>query len=253
MRLIHRLEAQGAFLFRWRSFLPLLLIPIAVPAIFEAAQIESVIGEELDDKLNLICLAISLTGLLLRALTVGFVPSGTSGRNTSEQRANILNVTGLYSIVRNPLYLGNFIVALGIVLSLKTWWFIALFGLAYWLYIERIVAVEETYLSAKFGKQYDEWAGATPCFFPRLSLWRAPAERFSLRTVLRREYNGVLVVVVTYLFLDAITDIIAADESVAQWASRDYLWLSIAAVGLVIFFSLRTLKKQTRVLHVEGR
>jgi len=253
MRLIHRLESQGAFLFRWRSFLPLLLIPVAVPAIFEAARIELMIGEGLDDTLNLVCLAISLVGLLLRAVTVGFVPSGTSGRNTSEQRANVLNVTGLYSIVRNPLYLGNFIVAFGIVLSLKTWWFVALFGMAYWLYIERIIAVEEAYLSAKFGGQYDEWASTTPCFFPRFSLWRAPAESFSLRTVLRREYNGVLVVVLAYLFLDVITDTIAANETVAQWASRDYLWLGIAAVGISTFFLLRTLKKKTRVLHAPGR
>lgn len=253
MRIIHRLEAQGAFLFRWRSFLPLLLIPVAVPAIFEAAHIETIVGEEWDDRFNLFCLAISMIGLMLRAITVGFVPSGTSGRNTSEQRANFLNTTGLYSVVRNPLYLGNFIVAFGIVLSVKTWWFLALFGLAYWLYIERIIAVEEAYLSAKFGKEYDEWAAATPCFFPRFSLWHPPAESFSLRTVLRREYNGLLVVVLSYMFLDAITDIIASDESVADWASRDYLWLGIAAVGLSIFFLLRTLKKKTRLLHVAGR
>jgi len=253
MRIIHRLENQGSFLFRWRSFLPLLLIPFAVPAIFEAARIESIIGEELDDKLNLACLAISMMGLLLRAITVGFVPSGTSGRNTSEQRANSLNVTGLYSIVRNPLYLGNFIVAFGIVLSLKTWWFMAMFSMAYWLYIERIIAVEEAYLSGKFGKEYDDWVAVTPCFFPRFSLWCAPAESFSLRTVLRREYNGLLVVVLTYLFLDVLTDVLAEGEPVTHWAGRDYLWLGIAAVGVSIFLLLRTLKKKTRILHAPGR
>lgn len=253
MRIIHNLEAQGSFLFRWRSFLPLLLIPLAVPALLEAARIEAVIGEGLDDKFNLACFAISLIGLLFRAATVGFVPSGTSGRNTSEQRANSLNVTGLYSVVRNPLYLGNFIVAFGIVLSLKTWWFIALFVMAYWLYIERIIAAEEVYLSSKFGKEYDDWADTTPCFFPRFSLWQPPAEKFSLRTVLRREYNGVLVIVLTYLGIEAITDIIAEDQSVARWASRDYLWIGIAAGGLAVFFLLRTLKKRTRLLHAPGR
>jgi hypothetical protein len=71
--------------------------------------------------------------------------------------------------------------------------------------------------------------------------------------VLRREYNGVLVLVLAYLILDVLTDIIAKNESVAEWAGRDYLWVGIAAVGIVIFFSLRTLKKQTRFLHVDGR
>ena len=50
-----------------------------------------------------------------------------------------------------------------------------------------------------------------------------------------------------------LADTIAANESVAEWAGRDYLWLGIAGVGTVIFFLLRTLKKQTRLLHVEGR
>lgn len=253
MRVIHRLESQGAFLFRWRSFLPLLLIPLAVPALFEAAHIESVIGEKLDDMLSLACFFVSLSGLVIRAATVGFVLSGTSGRNTSEQRANGLNTTGLYSIVRNPLYLGNFIVIFGLVLAIKVWWFAIIFVLVYWLYIERIIAVEEAYLSAKFGKDYDAWVRTTPCFVPSFRYWKRPAEKFSFRTVLRREYNGVLVLVVAYLILDVLTDTIASDESVAEWAGRDYLWLGIAAVGIIIFFSLRTLKKQTRFLHVEGR
>lgn len=253
MRVIHRIEAQGAFLFRWRSFLPLLLIPLAVPALFGAARIEAVIGERLDDMLSLACFAFSLLGLTVRALTVGFVPSGTSGRNTSEQRAHSLNTTGLYSIVRNPLYLGNFMVVLGIVLAIKVWWFIAIFMLIFWLYIERIIAVEEAYLGAKFGDEYDDWLAVTPCFLPRLALWRRPAEKFSLRTILRREYNGVLVVVLAYLILDVVTDLIAVDEGVADWAGRDFLWIGIAAAGGCVFLLLRLLKKRTRLLHAPGR
>lgn len=233
--------------------MPLLLIPLGVPALFEAAHIESVIGERLDDFLSLGCLFFSFSGLVLRATTIGFVLSGTSGRNTSEQRANVLNTTGLYSIVRNPLYLGNFIVIFGLVLAIKVWWFVIIVALMYWLYIERIIAVEEAYLSAKFGKDYDDWVRTTPCFVPRFRLWKPPVEKFSFRTVLRREYNGILVLVLAYLALDILTDTIAANESVAGWAGRDYLWVGIAAVGTVVFFSLRTLKKRTRFLHVEGR
>lgn len=233
--------------------MPLLLIPLGVPALFEAAHIETILGEELDDMLSLACFFLSLSGLALRAVTVGFVLSGTSGRNTSEQRANVLNTTGLYSIVRNPLYLGNFIVIFGLVLAIKVWWFVVIVVLMYWLYIERIIAVEEAYLSTKFGKDYDDWARTTPCFIPKFSLWKPPVEKFSLRTVLRREYNGLFVLVLAYLFLDILTDVVAENESVAEWAGRDYLWIGIAAVGTVIFFALRTLKKQTRVLHVEGR
>lgn len=60
------------------------------------------------------CIAVSLFGLLIRAVTIGFTPKGTSGRNTKEgQVAEVLNTKGIYSVVRHPLYLGNYFMWLG--------------------------------------------------------------------------------------------------------------------------------------------
>ncbi|MGC9453013.1 MAG: methyltransferase family protein, partial [Oceanipulchritudo sp.] len=49
---------------------------------------------------------------------------GTSGRNTKQQVAYSLNTTGFYSVVRNPLYLGNFFMYLGIALFTHHWWLV---------------------------------------------------------------------------------------------------------------------------------
>ncbi|MGB8874133.1 MAG: hypothetical protein WCC75_12145, partial [Desulfobaccales bacterium] len=48
------------------------------------------------------------------SLPWGLPPRGTSGRNTQGQVAETLNTTGIYSLVRNPLYLGNFLIWLGL-------------------------------------------------------------------------------------------------------------------------------------------
>ena len=61
-------------------------------------------------------------------LCVGFTPRGTSGRNTKEgQVAESLNTLGMYSMCRHPLYLGNLLMWLGIVMYMGHLWFAVAF------------------------------------------------------------------------------------------------------------------------------
>ena len=63
-----------------------------------------------DETEELIFLGVSLLGEAIRIFTVGYAPRNTSGRNTiTGQIADELNVTGIYSQLRHPLYLGNFL------------------------------------------------------------------------------------------------------------------------------------------------
>lgn len=250
MRLIERLERDGAFLFRWRSFLPLVIVPAAVPALYEAAQFEALWGQTPDHVWVYACMLLSVVGLAIRWGTVGFVPPGTSGRNTRSQRADVLNTAGMYSIIRNPLYLGNFVAILGLAVSTKAWWFVLLVCLAYWLYIERIIAAGERFQAEKFGATYDEWARKTPAFIPNFSCWCRPTKAFSLRTVLRREYNGILAVAVSYLGLEVVADLVIEGEALSSWLAEDHVWVWFFLTSSVVFLGLRTLKKHTRLLRV---
>ncbi len=92
-----------------------------IVALPESERIELAIGEHANHALFFACLALSYAGLVLRCLIVGFVPGGTSGRNTTEQRAVHLNTSGAYSVVRHPLYVANFVILLGVTLSLLVW------------------------------------------------------------------------------------------------------------------------------------
>lgn len=253
MKLNDRLGREGAFLFRWRSYLPLLLLVFALPALAEAARMEQVLGERLSHGWVYFCIGISYAGQLVRCLTISFVPAGTSGRGTKKQSADVLNTTGMYSIVRNPLYLGNFLAMLGLAMSLMVWWFVAIFVLSYWLYIERIIWTEEAFLSARFGKAYDEWCARTPAFIPDVSLWRPADLAFSLRTVLRREYHGVLAIAAAYFSIEAILDLGMEGESLADWIVEDSAWVYLFAAGCLIYLALMFLNKRTQLLSVPGR
>ena len=174
MALKEEIEAQGSWLFRWRSYLPLLISPVLLIALRSIGSLDKIIGHIATEFYDGACIVISLAGLLIRCITVGYIPDGTSGRNTKGQRAETLNTTGIYSMVRHPLYLGNFFISMGIALFIQVWWLIIITALAFWLYYERIMFVEEEFLRRKFGTLYMQWAEKTPAFIPNLRLWQHP-------------------------------------------------------------------------------
>lgn len=253
MSLHETMVKHGHTMFRWRSYLPLLAIGPLVLALKESVYVEQAVGEGIEDIFVLLSLIVALSGLAVRWLTVGFVPGSTSGRNTKEQRADHLNTTGMYSIVRNPLYLGNFITILGVLLSIKVWWLVLLGTLFFFIYMERIILAEENFLQEKFGAAYAEWRSRTPVIVPNFSLWQAPDMTFSWKTVLKREYPGLLGVASTFLITELVTDIVFEHESLREWLAEDYLWPVGFAMTLTLCLTLRFLKKHTGVLRVEGR
>ena len=244
-----RLARDGNFLFRWRSYVPLLLLPLILFALPEEERIAARIGPEVEHIVFYLAMLVSFAGLAIRWVTIAFVPPGTSGRNTVSQRADQLNTTGMYSILRNPLYAGNFIAMLGVLICIKVWWVIAIFSLCYWLYIERVIAVEEAYLEQKFGETYRAWAKRVPAFFPKPAHWSPPSGAFSLPFLLRREYNGLLAVGGSFFALELITDVFVQHEPFMEWLVEDRAWAILGTTTLVLFLLLRFLKTQTRLLN----
>lgn len=253
MSLYQRMIQDGQNMFRWRSYLPLLFIGPLMLAFHESTRMEELVGDKLEDVWVLFCFLLSLSGIALRAFTVGFVPASTSGRNTTEQRADFLNTKGMYSIVRNPLYFSNFIIILGVLLSIKVWWLVLIASLFFFIYMERIILTEENFLENKFGDTYKTWREKTPVIVPKLKLWEAPGVAFSWKTVLKREYPGLLAVGTVFFVTEFITDVFFEKETVMEWLKEDYIWPITYAIIIVFCLTLRHLKKHTKLLKVEGR
>ncbi len=245
MSLVEEFDKTGNRFFKYRSYLPVVLYPLATLVV--------ILNFKQDIKLpeltwSIICLSISLFGLLIRILVIGFTPKGTSGRNTAKQVAETLNTKGIYSVVRHPLYLGNFLMWFGIILYVNNIWFAIVCTLLFWLYYERIMFAEEQFLKGKFGDQYLKWSLTAPPFFPKLNGWKKTALEFSFRNVLKREYNGLFALGVSFAYLNVLKNYIKNKELMIT----DF-WLYTLIITFLIFIILRTLKKKTRILHVEGR
>jgi len=240
-------EAEGNWLFRRRSFLPLLLTPLLVVAFQKYSY---PLGSHSCDLLwEMICLTVSGTGFCIRALTSGFVPGKTSGRTTRKgQQAELLNTEGMYSIMRHPLYAGNFFVGLGFALFFFLWWAALAYVVAFWLYYERIIFAEEEFLRKQHGDSFDAWAARTPAFLPAVSRWQTPELRFSVRTFLKREYRTFFLIFMVFTALEILSDV-----RVERKVIVDLFWGIGFVISSLIWIVLRILHKRTHVLNAIGR
>jgi len=246
MSLEAEFESQGEWLFRWRSYLPLIFISLIAVALYGYKwPFHSYFDYAIWARL---CLGLSLSGLFIRCLTIGYTPAKTSGRNTSRQVADQLNTTGIYSLVRHPLYLGNFLIGLGACLAPFVWWLPLMYCLLFCAYYERIMFAEEAFLHRVFGQEFDDWAAKTPTFVPRSTKWRQPPLPFSFRNVLRREYTGLMVVILCNAGVQ-FTEHLIIDHRIVY----ETFWVSFLIAGTATYFVLKSLKAYTTLLDVHGR
>jgi len=253
MPLIDDMERTGGWLFRWRSFLPVFLVPIALYVAF----VDDNLPAFNDLRWLATCVGVGFLGLVIRAFTIAYIPKGTSGRNTSEgQVALTLNSKGMYGYIRHPLYTGNYFMWLGIVMLTGNLFFTIAVSVAFWVYYTLIAMTEEKYLRSKFGQEYLDWASGTPAFLPRTLKWNPPGVFFSFRNVLKREYNGAYAMIISFSAIDFAHSLREGYSS--ELHLKEVLMLSpfmmyLLLVSTCAFLGLRFIKKRTILLDVEGR
>uniref|UniRef100_UPI004047AD99 methyltransferase family protein n=1 Tax=Algoriphagus sp. TaxID=1872435 RepID=UPI004047AD99 len=207
MALQEEFESHGNWLFRYRSYLPLVIILIGwaryLRRILHPEEFP-LFFSEFESMYFAVGIGVGLLGLLVRVYTVGYSPRNTSGRNTKEgQVADTLNQTGIYSLVRHPLYVGNFLMWLGPALVTVDLWFIISFCLLYWVYYERIMYAEEQFLRRKFGNEYLVWSAKVPAFLPNFRKFTPPQISFSWKKVFKKEKNGLSALFLIFFLFDA--------------------------------------------------
>ena len=236
MALKNEFVVTGNWLFKYRSFLPLIIIPFLFYCILTPLEIY------IQKILLYTGITISYMGECIRIFTIAYVPAGTSGRNTKQQLASTLNKHGIYSTVRHPLYLGNFFIFLGPFIFTGNIYGIIIFILIFWIYYERIMFAEEAFLMDKFDDEYQEWSLNTPAFIPHPVLYSRINTKFSLNKVLESEYSGICGVIVIFSILLAYRNYyfnvipILTDN-----------WKVLFIVNTMLYISLRSYKKIMRI------
>jgi protein-S-isoprenylcysteine O-methyltransferase Ste14 len=143
----------GAVLFRNRGWLPVLflIVPLLAPGRLSAHR--WVIGG-----------VIIAIGEAIRLAGVAAAGTVTRRRSRNVQR---LVTYGIFSWVRNPLYVGNFLVWMGFAVISGVLWFIPVAAVIFAIEYTLIVRYEEGVLETIFGQEYLAYKQRTPRWFPR--------------------------------------------------------------------------------------
>jgi protein-S-isoprenylcysteine O-methyltransferase Ste14 len=231
----------GQFFFRYRDYIfPLFLLPLAFllrPHITQGTS-------EMDIRMDIAGVAVALVGQVIRGLAIGFVYIVRGGKNR-QIYADTLVEGGMFALCRNPLYVGNFLIVLGLIMvhNSPLAYLIALPFFAFVYY--SIVRAEEVFLTDRFGVEYQKYCRRVPRFVPRLRGLFAPFHglRFDWKKLIRKEYGTTFAWVGGMLLLFIWED--AANRNLQVRTANSYKLIEIAWVLLICgYVTARILKKR---------
>ena len=118
-------------------------------------------------------LAVAVFGELIRTWSSGVIVKN-----------NELSKTGPFSMVRNPLYVGSFIMGLGVAIMSGSRFLVVLFILFFFSVYSALVKMEEKYLLGRYGEDFLAYCRQVPRFFPDLRNFPPVPAMYDLKRML---------------------------------------------------------------------
>lgn len=228
----------GNFLFHYRNGLfPIFYVLVLLngPAAFDNSRLALVVG-----------MLIALIGQGLRAWTVGLDYIVRGGRNRRVYADHLVQ-GGLFAHCRNPLYVGNYLILVGVGVAANSLLFLTI-ALPFFLFAyAAIIAAEEDFLRGKFGDEFERYCQRVNRVIPNFSGLGASLEgmRYNWRRLITAEYGSA------YLWMAAIVvvslkNLWFAGEYDIHGAPVQVLWTALAVLTLAYGLA-RFLKKTGRL------
>jgi protein-S-isoprenylcysteine O-methyltransferase Ste14 len=241
--------AAGNFFFRYRNA----LFPLIIIGGMVTLRPSVIMGSTVLDRILIYSgLAIALLGQAVRLTTIGFEYIHRGGKN-GQVYAGRLVQGGVYGITRNPMYVGNALIAIGMTMLIGSpLGYLLLIPFLLFVY-QAIVAAEEAYLSDKFGREYDQYCAAVNRFVP--SMDRIPQAfsgmRFDWRQSLRRDIGTVVGLTIGLIFIPVWrSHFLHGWDATQAVAIRAFVLSTI--IGAIYFFLIR-LKKNKQLFQNSSR
>ena len=141
-------------------------------------------------------------GEWLRIWAVGY--AGGSTRTRTLGAARDLVTTGPYAHVRNPLYIGNFVLSIGVCVFANVYWMIAVLVIGFLIQYTPIIHSEETYLLKLCGDRYRAYCATVPRLIPYLRPYALPSDHdFSLHRALKSEKRTLTAILCVLILIAA--------------------------------------------------
>jgi protein-S-isoprenylcysteine O-methyltransferase Ste14 len=135
--------------------------------------------------------SVAVMGWTLRLWAAGHIEKG-----------RVLTRGGPYALTRNPLYLGSFVMALGILLAGQVYWLLIPFAAFFLAFYFPVMKAEEEELLQGYGSEFLSYAQRVPLFFPSFSRGEFASSSFLWsRAIRNREHRTLLALILTGAFL----------------------------------------------------
>jgi protein-S-isoprenylcysteine O-methyltransferase Ste14 len=232
--------AIGNFFFKYRNFLFIFLylcLFIKSPQIFT----EDVFGAKYYLYPLIIGLFVTIIGQLIRGVAISLAYIVRGGLN-KKVHADDLVTEGFFNHGRNPLYVGNILMLVGVGILMNSLIFMVIFIPLFLFIYQTIVLAEENFLRGKFGAQFEAYCA-------RVNRWwinfngigkTINSMAFNGKRWLIKEYNtqtiwllGILVILLYYY-----PQLTSYDEVL-----RDRIGITALVVLAAYYFTIRYLKK----------
>ncbi len=190
-------------------------------------------------------LLITISGQLIRGATIGLayiVRGGSLGKPYAEG----LVTEGIFNHCRNPLYVGNILMLLGVGILANSLLYVAVVIPVFLFIYQSIVMAEEHFLRGKFGPGFDAYCRKVNRWVPNFSgLGKTfSSMSFNWKRWILKEYNT------QFVWLSGITLILLLKYphiTHNNTAFRNTLMAAIIAILLLIYLFVRYLKKSGKM------
>jgi protein-S-isoprenylcysteine O-methyltransferase Ste14 len=239
----------GNFLFKYRN----IVFPVVLCALlFGFYPVRPMDNSNYSVGMDLLGFLISAMGESIRVVVIGLAYIKRGGVN-KRVHADTLVAEGIFAHCRNPLYLGNLLILLGLFIIHNNPWVYAL-GLGFFLTAySAIVAAEESYLQIKFGADYQKYCHQVNRWLPQLGGLRKTLRsmEFNWRRVIAKDYASAYSWIVLALLLMGYERLLLSPTEEAAFWLRD---LGIIFILLTIgFIIVRFLKKSGRLTEKRNK
>ena len=180
--------------------------------------------------------ALILLGQIIRVSARGY-------KSEHSLDSRVLIQGGPYQVIRNPMYLGIFLIGLGVVLAVFRWWAILVFIVVFIMRYILLIFKEEKKLCAIFPQAYLEYCRKVPRILPALSsiIRLDVSEYLPIRIAwFKKEIGSILTLLLLTLLVGSWEDI--AKEGVKVYLQQS-VWIFLIFVLFILFIIL--LSKRT--------
>ena len=233
----------GNFFFKYRNWLFIvlyLLLFVPSPPIFG----ERTLGPDYYLWPIIIGLLVTVSGQLIRGLTIGLAYIIRGGKE-GKVYADKLVTTGIFNHCRNPLYVGNILMLLGVGILSNSLLYVAVIMPLFLVIYQAIVLAEENFLRSKFGESFDNYCSRVNRWIPSVKGIGATfgAMLFKAARWILKVYNtqDILLTGIVLILLFKYPQLTNNDEG-----RRNTLLAIILPILLLLYLLVRYLKKSGR-------